>query len=80
MLLISRLWFSVAFGYFGEPKKLFWNGALVELMLSNTSKLKKMAGVSKQYNIYKPMRTSQILTGKKQVAEVIRDYKPICCW
>ena len=31
-----------------------------------------MAVVSKQYNIYKPMRPSQIPFGKKQVTEVIR--------
>ena len=33
--------------------------------------LKKMAGVSKQYNAYKLMRPSQILLGEKLMTEVI---------
>ena len=37
----------------------------------NTGELKKMAGVLKQHNIYKPMRPWQILLGEKQVIEVI---------
>ena len=51
----------------------------------NTGKLKKMSGVSKQHNIHKPMRPSQILSGEKQVTELIRIlekrvYEPIWCW
>ena len=38
----------------------------------NTGELKKIASVSKQYNIYKPMRPLQILLGEKRVTDVIR--------
>ena len=38
----------------------------------NTGELEKMSGVSKQHNIYKPLRSSQILPGEKQVTELIR--------
>lgn len=41
-------------------------------MAKNTEELKKMAGISSQYNIYKPMRPSQILLSEKLVTEVIR--------
>ena len=37
-----------------------------------TSELKKMTGISKSFNMYKPMRPSQILASEKRVAEVIR--------
>ena len=37
----------------------------------NMGELKKMAGVSKQYNVYKLMRPSQILLGEKLMTEVI---------
>ena len=36
-----------------------------------TCEWKKLSGVSKQHNIYKPMRPSQILLGEKQVTELI---------
>ncbi|KAG1711251.1 hypothetical protein GQR58_002553 [Nymphon striatum] len=38
----------------------------------STGELKKMAGVSKQFNMYKPMRPSQILLSEKKVAEIVR--------
>ena len=37
-----------------------------------TSELKKMTGISKSFNMYKPMRPSQIMASEKRVAEVIR--------
>ena len=36
------------------------------------SKLKKMVWVSKQFNMYEPMRPSQILLSEKKVTEIVR--------
>ena len=59
--------------FFASNKEAFLKWCLNRAdIVKNTGELKKMAGVSKQYNIYKPMRPSQILLGEKQATEVIQ--------
>ena len=66
------MWYSCGIRFFASNKEAVWKCCLNRSDIAkNTGELAKMAGVSKQYNIYKPMRPSQILLGKTQVIEVI---------